>query len=225
MRRAVVPPRDQPGSFGEGLWGDSVVAMVLMQVQVPEGLVAGDAMSVSVRELEFTLTVPEGCGAGDTMEVDLPIDDEPVPPQETVLITIPAGLVAGDPFSVTTDWGGEFEIVVPDGCNPGETIEVTLPLPAPAAETEQPALAPAATTEHTLPPGYNPDDFLFKPGQRVELYRTGDAYSGGTIVYGWEGWDGAHYKVELDGGMIKEAVPEDEISGATADVGDLFEGF
>ena len=35
----------------------------------------------------------------------------------------------------------------------------------------------------------------------------------------------ARLQVELDAGIFKEAVPEDEISAETCDVGDLFDGF
>ena len=59
----------------------------------------------------------------------------------------------------------------------------------------------------------------------AQLYRTDGSYSGGTIVQGWEGVFGTLYKVQMDTGMFKEAVPEDEISAATCDVGDLFDDF
>eukprot|EP00324_Dicrateria_rotunda_P009550 CAMPEP_0206173198 /NCGR_PEP_ID=MMETSP1474-20131121/48077_1 /ASSEMBLY_ACC=CAM_ASM_001110 /TAXON_ID=97495 /ORGANISM="Imantonia sp., Strain RCC918" /LENGTH=62 /DNA_ID=CAMNT_0053581845 /DNA_START=8 /DNA_END=193 /DNA_ORIENTATION=- len=51
--------------------------MVLMQVEVPEGLQAGDAMSIMVGEQEFTITVPDGVGASQFLEVDLPVDEQP----------------------------------------------------------------------------------------------------------------------------------------------------
>ena len=61
----------------------------------------------------------------------------------------------------------------------------------------------------------------------AELIRTGkgddEVTSSGTIVLGFEGVFDVCYKVKLDNGMYKEAVPEEEISGAvTSDMGDLF---
>ncbi|EOD37686.1 hypothetical protein EMIHUDRAFT_225268 [Emiliania huxleyi CCMP1516] len=35
-------------------------------------------------------------------------------------ITLPAGAAAGTPVHVATSSGGEFEIVVPEGCGPGQ---------------------------------------------------------------------------------------------------------
>ena len=67
----------------------------------------------------------------------------------------------------------------------------------------------------------------FQPGQRVELIRAGrgddEVTSSGTIVQGFEGVFDTCYKVKLDNGLYKEAVPEDEISDkVTSDMGDLF---
>ena len=69
--------------------------------------------------------------------------------------------------------------------------------------------------------------FKYKPGQRVELIRAGrgddEVTSSGTIVSGFEGVFEVCYKVKLDNGLYKEAVPEDEISDkVTSDMGDLF---
>ena len=69
--------------------------------------------------------------------------------------------------------------------------------------------------------------YRFQPGQRVELLRAGrgdDAgTSSGTIVQGFEGVFDVCYKIKLDNGLFKEAVPEEEISGqVTSDLGDLF---
>ena len=45
------------------------------------------------------------------------------------------------------------------------------------------------------------------------VYRTDGAMSPGHIVgKGWEGFDGPTYKVQLDDGLCKEAVPEEDLS-------------
>ena len=211
--------------------------MVLLQVEVPAGLYSGDDMTINYQGQDFSVVVPDGVAAGMLIELDLPVGEpsEPVaeenPTTEQVQIVIPDGLWPGDPFVVTTA-AGDFEIAVPDGCGPGDTIEVTLPVPPPdapasATATEKPAAEMAAfdarraaaaeaarlAAQHELPPGYNPDDFEFKPGQRVEVWRTGDAYSGGTIVHGWEGWDGPHYKVRW--AIAKVATPTKDADEST----------
>ena len=57
------------------------------------------------------------------------------------------------------------------------------------------------------------DGLKFKPDQKVEVIRTDNAFSPGYIVgKGWEGFDGPTYKVQLDDGLCKQAVPEEEIS-------------
>jgi len=57
------------------------------------------------------------------------------------------------------------------------------------------------------------DGLKFKPDQNVEVVRSDGAMSPGYIVgKGREGFDGPTYKVQLDDGMCKQAVPEEEIS-------------
>jgi len=128
--------------------------MAPMQVEIPDGLYPGDAMSIMAGDQEFTITVPDGVGPGMMIEVDLPVDeggpsDEP-PETEPVIIEVPPGLGPGDVFTVATAWGGEFEIAVPDGVGPGEQIQVELPTQAAheaagGAPAEPPPPPPATT--------------------------------------------------------------------------------
>ena len=102
--------------------------MVMMQVTVPDGLLPGDSMNIAVGEQEFTITVPDGVMGGDPIDVDLPVaEEEPAEEPEaattTVSIVVPDGCYEGTEFTVDFD-GREFNIVVPDGVGPGETIEV-----------------------------------------------------------------------------------------------------
>jgi len=161
--------------------------MVLMQVTVPEGLQGGDAMSVLVGEQEFTLTVPDGLEAGALIEVDLPVDegapDADPPPEEAmtekVIVTVPAGLGPGDPFSVETAWGGVFEITVPDGVYEGDAIEVELPTQAsqgpaeplpPPREPSPPPREPSPESPPRKPLG--PATCAAElPGRRVQLVK------------------------------------------------------
>lgn len=122
-----------------------------MNVEIPEGVGPGDAMSIMVGEQEFTITVPDGVGPGDIIEVDLPVDESggmdgeasDAPPTDVLTIEVPPGLSPGDVFSVETAWGGNFEIAVPDGVGPGDVIQIELPA--------DPAMH-GATAESTIPP-------------------------------------------------------------------------
>ena len=161
--------------------------MVLMQITVPDGLQGGDAMSVAVGEQEFTLTVPDGLIAGDLLEVDLPVDEPAEPPEEApppqtepVLVEVPAGLIAGDPFSIETAWGGVFEITVPNGVGAGEAVEVELPTQAAHEASLQPAPEePTATPRDPCPPPRDPSPQAPSPatcaaecvGRRVQLVK------------------------------------------------------
>ena len=193
--------------------------MVLLTVVVPDGLLPGDQMSVEAPDGNaYTVEIPPGVAGGQAMEVDLP--DGPGPSSsgtQPVEVVVPDGVRAGEAFSV--EFGGAvMEIVCPDGCGAGSAIIVDMPLPEP--EPPPPAPPPAPDQSH----------FKFQPGQRVELIRSGGANeevtSSGTIVCGFEGVFEVCYKVKLDNGLHKEAVPEDEISGeVTSDMGDLFGGW
>ena len=54
---------------------------------------------------------------------------------ERMQITLPAGAAAGTPVHVATSSGGEFEIVVPEGCGPGQVLEFDLPAPPLATQS------------------------------------------------------------------------------------------
>ena len=198
--------------------------MVLLTVEVPPGLGEGDVMSVNFEQQTFELAVPPGCFAGDKIEVDLPVEsdgggggaDSSASGMQQVELVVPDGVYAGDLFRVDFD-GQTFEIACPDGCGAGATIVVELPSSNQQQQQQQKEEAPAPDQSH----------FKFQPGQRVELIRTAkgddEVTSSGTIIAGFEGVFEVCYKVKLDNGMYKEAVPEDEISGAvTSDMGDLF---
>ena len=77
----------------------------------------------------------------------------------------------------------------------------------------------------TAPAAADDGGYKFKPGQRVELLRTDGAFSPGTVVMGFEGVFDVLYKVKLDNGLFKEAVPEEDLSEQCCEVGDLFDGF
>ena len=191
-----------------------------LHVVIPDGLFAGDAFTVCADNgQEFTVSVPDGSTGGDSLTVDLPVD-EAAP--AAVNIIVPDGCYAGDIFTVEFE-GRSFEIGVPDGCGPGDELTVEVPEESPLASScsscsQQPSGSPASAPAAE-------DDFKCKPGQRVELLRSDGAFSPGTVVLGFEGVLDVMYKVQLDNGLFKEAVPEEELSAELCEAGDLFDGF
>ena len=199
---------------------------MLLTVVVPHGLRPGDTMDVEAAGQNFTVTVPDGCGAGMELQIDLPVEEEgggggDDSGTQQVELVVPDDVLPGMAFNVETDWGGVFEIVSPDGCAPGDAIVVELPARPPDESSPSKANASAAPATDENDAGNN---YKFKPGQRVELLRSDGALSAGTVVCGFEGVLDVLYKVRMDNGLFKEAVPEEEISGECCEVGDLFDG-
>ena len=122
----------------------------MMTVTVPDGLYAGDAMSIMAGDQEFTITVPDGVGPGMNIEVDLPVDDGGGPsdgqPQQVEII-VPDGCWPGMEFTVEFE-GKSFNIVVPDGCEPGMALNVEVP--ADDGEPPPPPPPPPATSPWEL---------------------------------------------------------------------------
>lgn len=200
--------------------------MGILTIAVPPGLRAGDEMAVEALDGQtYNVIVPDGVEGGMSIEVDLPggPDEAAGPSSSTqpVEICVPDGVYEGQPFTVDFN-GVNFEIVCPDGCGPGDNIVVELPA---ADDPPPPPAEPPAADGPSIPD--QGAHFKFKPGQRVELIRTGkgddEVTSSGNIVYGFEGVFDVCYKIKLDNGLYKEAVAEDEISDqVTSDMGDLF---
>jgi hypothetical protein len=224
------------------------MATTAVEIVVPDGLGAGDEFSVEWGGVSYSIAVPDGMIGGQALTIELPALEE-TPTAESaqqtqaVEIMVPDGLGAGDEFSV--EWGGvSYNIAVPDGVVGGQALTIELPALQESAETDAAEPAPAEVCSED-------DGYKFKPGQRIEVYRTDGSMSPGHIVgKGWEGFDGPTYKapspaprcrapdaaprprpsprparghrrtfpcttaaqVQLDDGLCKEAVPEDEIS-------------
>ena len=108
---------------------------MLLQVTIPDGLSAGDTMSVASHGQEFAITVPDGLCGGCLLDVDLPVDEgapftSSLPSASSVLVVVPDGCYEGDEFTVSFD-EREFNICVPLGCQGGDEIEVEVPPEAP----------------------------------------------------------------------------------------------
>ena len=101
-----------------------------MEVTIPEHVHAGDELLVTHNGADLVVTVPAACGPGDVITVDFaeqPSEGGASSSRETDMdVTVPPGVYAGDVFVVQA---GEacFDVEVPAGCGPGDTIQLTLP--------------------------------------------------------------------------------------------------
>ena len=140
-----------------------------LQVVIPDGMSAGDALTVEVSGTCYEIFVPLGCKGGMTIDVDLPSPEPrwsnalPPPPPQSVEVVVPDGVRSGEAFSVEFD-GAVFEIICPDGCAAGSAILVDVPAappdrgppPPPAAPTLPSFRTPASvdTIARARPPWY-----------------------------------------------------------------------
>ena len=218
--------------------------MTEVTVTVPDGVYEGDEFVLEYDGVQLTVVCPDGCFPGDAINLQVPAagaDDA----QPSATIVVPDGCWPGDEFTVEFE-GRTFNIGVPDGCGPGDELTVDVPEPEPEPEPE-PRRGGSKHDQQKRPDFSRPlfdnsgsektrletvtetseDDhgYRFKPGQRVELLRSDGAYSPGTVVLGFEGVLDVMYKVQLDNGLFKEAVPEEDLSEELCEPGDLFDGF
>lgn len=160
--------------------------MVLLTVIVPQGLSAGDYVSIDSGDGQcFDVKLPTGFGPGDELPVEAPASPSRLPASPLVRNTtvmdfeqmmdfelvVPDGVVEGESFSVDTEFG-TYDVQCPPGCSGGSAIVCQLPIVS--HEEEQQAVA---DTGHK-----------YLTGQRVQVLRSdGYTYSKGTIEYSYEG--------------------------------------
>jgi len=133
---------------------------MLLQVEVPAGLISGDPFNVEAGGLNFEICVPDGVGGGDLIDVDLPIDVPETPTTEQagaqpllvpVTLTVPDGVFPG--MEMAVEWGGvSYNIAVPNGVGPGQEITVELP----ALDGAPPATPGMTPVTLTVPDGMFP---------------------------------------------------------------------
>ena len=209
-------------------------AMPSISFVIPDGLVPCDECTIVHLGQEYTIQVPDGYFGGMELEVeleDVSTAEECALPVK-VQVIVPDGCSPGDAFNVAFE-GVTFEVLVPHECCAGCELTVEVPLSSTAMQSEQSEMddvpgkgdaRSSSTAACSSDISLSGDAFKFRPGQRVELLRSDGAFSPGTIVLGFEGALDVLYKVRLDNGLFKEAVPEEDLSEQTCDVGDLFDG-
>jgi len=195
--------------------------MGMLEVVVPDGLMAGDVLCVESNGQCFDVVLPGGYKPGHILPVEAPS----LPPSPTTLgrrpsktsvmdfdIVVPDGVTEGECFAVETAWGA-FEIVCPEGCGGGSAITCELPVAGEpeAAPPEAMEMAPDEPSAH----GDADSGFRYRPGQRVQVLRSDGSYSSASVEYGYESVFDVLYCVTLDGsGLCKAAVPEEEMYDA-----------
>ena len=99
--------------------------MEQLEVTVPEGAIPGSELMVQLADgRELNIAIPDGACSGQTLLVDVPTLQQDLPP--TVEVTIPDGYFAG--MDLTVDFDGRcFSILLPDGCEPGMVLQVSVP--------------------------------------------------------------------------------------------------
>ena len=196
---------------------DERTTEVTVTVTVPDDVYAGDAFIIEYEGLQLSVVCPDGCWPGDAINLAVPVQSEDCVSQVTVVV--PDDCWPGDEFAVEFN-GRTFNIGVPEGCGPGDELTVD----APEVEGDQPVHGKQWASEAEASAPEAAANYKFQPGQRVELLRSDGAFSPGTVVMGFEGVFDVMYKVKLDNGLFKEAVPEEELSEELCEPGDLFDG-
>lgn len=193
------------------------VHMPVLEVVVPDCTHPGDVFSVETCDGHLlSVALPPGYYAGDMLPIEAPsapASPQPASPSlsarkpssDSVMcdfdIVVPAGIYAGETFSVETDWGETFDIQCPAGCSAGTSITCSLPA------------APAPTTGR---PYYTDQcHHRYAEGQRVQVRRSDGSYSLATVEDSFEGVFDVLYSVRIvHSGLCKPAVPEDEMYSA-----------
>lgn len=169
-----------------------VYAGSLIQVKIPSGQTLQAAVPIGVSPgMKFEVQIPPPAGSPnmdeaalksgiflkDAMEMDWATATAPPAPRNiappsggaagmTLDVMIPAGCFAGAQFNATGPSGQTFTVTVPPGMQPGQSVRVTVPGPAPAAVMAAPqGFAPQTSTEAVMmaPQAYAPQPQIQNP--------------------------------------------------------------
>jgi len=112
----------------------------MVMVTVPDGVYEGHEFTLEYEGTQLVVCCPDGCGPGSDIELEVPVATGEAAPN-LVDVVVPDGCYSGDEFVVEFD-GTSFNITVPEGSNPGETITIEVPAAEPSAPTRQPSPPP-----------------------------------------------------------------------------------
>ena len=192
--------------------------MLLLEVQVPEGLLGGDAVEFEHEGACMTVEVPAGLKAGDSFTVEVAsagaegsrgeagADDGGGHPTEAQLtVTVPEGVRAGDEICVESERGAMI-VVVPEGLQAGMEFLVVLPrtecpqvdLTPPTGVALDDSPGPEDSRSAALMALYTADElrlpapepgYAFYVGQHVRMPRKKGGHSDGVVLEVVDGFE------------------------------------
>jgi len=101
----------------------------MMSIICPEGSRPGQSIVVEGPDgKDIEVLVPTDVKGGDVFEVDVSAVGRlvSVSSAQTMTVTVPDGVSAGDPILITAPDGTDLEVVVPDGLGAGEEFEIEI---------------------------------------------------------------------------------------------------
>ena len=136
----------------------------VVMVTVPDGVYEGQEFVLEYEGQQLTVCCPDGCGPGSDINLEVPTGDSSgsgEAPQNLVDVVVPDDCYEGMEFTVEFD-GRSFNIAVPPGMGPGETVTIEVP---PAEETP-PTKSPAP--QQQLPAESKPKPIATCMGARAK---------------------------------------------------------
>jgi len=132
------------------------MATTMVTVTVPDGVYEGQEFIIEYEGQQLAVCCPDGCGPGSDIDLEVPAapgggGNASGAAPSLVDVEIPAGCYPGTEFTVSFD-GREFNIVVPDGLNPGEMLSVEVPSAEDGAHAKSPALPKSPAVLMSPPP-------------------------------------------------------------------------
>eukprot|EP00931_Biecheleriopsis_adriatica_P055707 TRINITY_DN3299_c0_g1_i1.p1 TRINITY_DN3299_c0_g1~~TRINITY_DN3299_c0_g1_i1.p1 ORF type:complete len:4070 (+),score=1032.51 TRINITY_DN3299_c0_g1_i1:109-12318(+) len=227
-----VPPDHHPGdTFIVDVDGLDV------EVVVPEGCTAGDAITIQADKLAALEAMPEQ-SRGDTITTDAPSVSKhesklPEPSarkaqdaaREIVQVAVPEGSAPGESFIAEVN-GIDYELVVPEGCKPGDVVKMELPSPS----NEESKLAECTPKEQdavreiiqvAVPEGVAPGESFIAEvnGVDLEVVVPEGSKPGNMITIGMQNEPTDNYKVKVPSGLTPGDTFTTVVSGELVEVG------
>ena len=186
--------------------------LVMMEVDVPAGLCAGDEMCVMVGDQELVVLVPAGCMAGDTIKINVPPSE---PAALLVDVVVPPTSRPGEQLEVTID-GTTMTFTVPKDCVPGSPVSIAIPQHAKYADNEAGSSSATDLPSTSLLPsvaqpglGEAPPQSKFWVGLEVSVLRTDGRRTFGIVEA--TDWASATYTLRMNDGRMKHMVGEADL--------------
>jgi len=182
---------------------------VMLTVEIPAGLHAGDEMFVTVGGQELVVVLPSGCVAGSLLQFAVPshqLDALPAtqPEQDFLDVELPPDCKPGEELQIDVEGSGPLIFIVPDGLAGSMIVRVALPRVVSEKE-----MARREGDGSNAEPLQCEAQCEYWVGLEVEVLRTDGRRTLGTV----EGADYASgtYTVRMSDGRLKYLVDEGEL--------------